>query len=160
MIEQAVRLRGLRGGILPFSTVFGGREDHSGRVNPAFRHAALKDATPVVYGAQAALDPTWIDDVVDGVRRLADALTRGKFPGRPILLSGGAEVPLVDLASLLRTRVGSRSQVAIRPPRSFDVERFAGSPRYAREFLGRFPTTAVDEGIADYPGMLMDAAEA
>jgi nucleoside-diphosphate-sugar epimerase len=154
LVEQAVKLRGLDAGILRFSTVFGGAEDHSDRVIPAFMFAALRGAPLTVFGTGVRLDPTWIGDAIEGVLRLADALSEGRRPQRPILLSRGVPVGLADLAEQIRGRLGSSSPIIIAPPRCYDVERFAGTAHYAMDFLGWRGRVSLEDGIDAYAELL------
>ena len=150
LIEQARKLRRLRAGILRFSTVFGGKEDHPDRVLPAFMLAAVSGAPLIVNGAEVAIDPTWIDDVIDGIERLRNALERNEIPERPILLATGQLVRLVDLASQICDCLRSESKILVNSPRTYDVERFAGEPLYAKNFLAWQPRTSLSAALKIY----------
>lgn len=137
-----------------FSTVYGGLNDHSDRVIPAFMRAAIDTSALTVYGKDVAIDPTWLGDVVDGISRLSVALNDNQVPIRPILFSSGQLIRLVDIAKALNNILGSRSSVLVQAARTFDVEQFAGIPRYASELLGWTPTTSLNQGLRLYARML------
>lgn len=159
LLAQAMHRCGLRGGIIRFSTVYGGIEDHTDRVIPAFVLGAMREQPIRICGSRVALDPTWIGDAVDGVLRLIEALDSGRIPQRAILLSGGTPVLLTEVAELACALTGSRSTVEMRSPRNFDVERFAGLPLYAREFLGWEPRTTLAQGLPRYMELMRVPAD-
>lgn len=160
LLDQAFKSGQLRGAVVRFSTVYGGMNDHPDRVIPAFAQAAAANAPMTVFGEHVALDPTWLGDVVDGVVRLSAALNGHRVPQRPILFSSGALVRLFDVAGMLRDILGASSPIIIAKPRSYDVERFAGIPRYASDFLGWAPATPLATGLKLYAEMLRARAAA
>jgi nucleoside-diphosphate-sugar epimerase len=160
LLDQAFKNGLLHGAIVRFSTVYGGLNDHPDRVIPAFTHAAAANAPMTVFGEHLALDPTWLGDVVDGVTRLCSALNEHRVPQRPILFSSGTLVRAFDMAGMLRKILGASSPIIVTKPRTYDVERFAGMPRYASDFLGWMPTTPLATGLRIYAETLRSRAVA
>ncbi|MGH6781883.1 MAG: NAD-dependent epimerase/dehydratase family protein, partial [Sphingomonadaceae bacterium] len=154
LVTQAARQAGLMTGILRFSTVYGGLEDHDDRLIPAFVQAAVAHRPLHVFGAEVMVDPTWIGDVIDGVMRHAEALTLGAIADRPILLSRGTGITLLDLARRVCALTGSTSPIEINTARDYDAARFHGAPLYARQWLGWQAETSLDDGIREYAGLL------
>lgn len=137
---------GLRVAIVRFSNVFGSIADHPDRVVPAFAAAAAAGATLRIDGGDNTFDFTYVDDVVDGVARLAAALEAGERPP-PIHFVSGRPVTLMQLAqaAIALGRPGARLVEA--PSRTFDVARFWGDPSRALAVLGWRATTPLDDGL-------------
>jgi nucleoside-diphosphate-sugar epimerase len=130
-----------------FSTVYGSINDHFDRLIPAFVSAALGGQPIRVEGAGVVVDPTHVNDVVATLVGLARRLENGPAPPRPLLLSSGAGITLLELARRVCAITGSHSPVEIRPARNFDVARFWGSSSLAAAYGWR-PLTPLDAGLA------------
>lgn len=127
--------RGLRAAVVRLSNVYGSAQDHADRVVPAFTRAALRQGAIHVCGADRVFDFTHVDDVVRGLRAIMERLDDGEVLP-PIQLVSGAGVSLGDLGRLAFEIAGSKAAIRERAAQGFEVSRFVGDPRRARDLLG------------------------
>ncbi len=142
------RAAGLTTAILRLSNVYGSIDDHADRVIPAFARQALVGEALRVDGAGHTFDFTHIDDTARGFAAVIDAFAAGERELPPIHLLTGTPTTLGELATLAVDLSGSTSKINLGPPRSYDVERFYGDPRRAREVLGWQANVDLRRGLA------------
>jgi nucleoside-diphosphate-sugar epimerase len=146
LCDDATRA-GLRVAIVRLSNVYGSPQDHRDRVVPGFVRAALAGDALRVEGAENTFDFTHIDDVVDGLVAIIEAVRhRGAVP--PLHLLTGVPTSLSELASLAVRLSGSGSSIVEAPARTFDVARFFGDPARAHAILGWQAHVSVQVGVA------------
>ncbi len=133
VVEAAAR--GLRTAVARLSNVYGSPQDHADRVIPRFVRDALRGGSIRVAGAARVFDFTHVEDVVRGLCSLAEQLEAGEtLP--PTQLVTGTGVSLGALARMIVEATGAKSLVRERSSLDFEVSRFVGDPRRAREILG------------------------
>lgn len=142
------RAAGLQTAIVRLSNVYGSTEDHADRVVPAFARRALAGEPLRIDGAGHTFDFTHVDDTARGIAAVIEALQSGERALPPIHLLTGTPTTLGELAQAAVDLAGSSSPLVEGPPRSYDVARFYGDPRRARELLGWTPRVSVREGLA------------
>ena len=141
------RAAGMRTAICRFSNVFGCVDDHADRVIPAFARAAAFGGELRVEGGSNTFDFTFVDDVVDGLHKVIDAVEKGeKLP--PLHFVSGRPTSLFDLAAIAFDN--ARGSIAVHecPSRTYDVSHFYGDPNRTHELLGWRTSTAVETGFA------------
>lgn len=149
--EQAcaeARAAGLLVNVCRFSNVYGCADDHPDRVAPAFALAAAVGGTIRIDGRANIFDFTHVTDVVSGLDALIAATLLGEaLP--PIQLVSGQGTTLGRLADLAAG--GARKPVTLvdAPTRDYDVTRFVGDGKRARELLGWASTTSLELGMQD-----------
>lgn len=146
-LVETARRAGLRASTLRLSNVYGTVHDHADRVVPAFARGAVLGRALRVDGADRSFDFVHLDDTVRGILSLIEHLAGGGEPPAPIHLCTGQAVPLASLATMAAEVAGSGSRLRIAPARTFDVERFCGSPERARALLGWTPRVTLREGL-------------
>lgn len=154
------RAKGLRTAVLRFSNVYGSTRDHADRVVPAFCRGAALGLALRVDGPLHTFDFTHLDDTVDGVVRTVDALAAGVGDLPPIHLLPGVPTTLGQLAVMAAAAGGWRSDIREAPSRSFDVARFCGDPRRAKELLGWAARVPIEQGVADFVRAYAEAERA
>jgi nucleoside-diphosphate-sugar epimerase len=154
----AARRRGLRTAVLRFSNVYGSIRDHGDRVVPAFCKAAALGLPLRVDGPMHTFDFTHLDDTIDGVLRTIDLLASGVGDLPPIHLLPGVPTTLGQLAVMAVAAGGWRSEVREAPSRSFDVARFCGNPRRAKELLGWTARVPLEQGVVAFVRAFATAA--
>lgn len=147
-LVEGARDSGLRACTIRLSNVFGSANDHADRVVPAFIRAALLGSELRVDGAEHTFDFTHIDDVARGVVRLAEFLASGAPAPLPIHFVTGRPTTLGDLARLVVRLTGTGAKLRDAPPRDFDVARFYGDAKRARQLLDWSPRVDLDDGLA------------
>lgn len=157
-LVTAARARGVRTAIVRLSNVYGGFPDHPDRVVPAFVHAAVQGLPLRVDGSGHTFDFTHLDDTTRGLMALVELLGAGSAASPPVHLLTGTATTLGALAQLAVELSGSERSTAIveAPARTFDVGRFVGDPRRARQLLDWRPTITIRDGLARYASAVRD----
>jgi nucleoside-diphosphate-sugar epimerase len=143
----AARQRGLVTAIARLSNVYGDTRDHADRVIPAFARAAALGQPLRVEGSEHTFDFTHLDDTVRGLVAIIKLLDRGVRDLAPIHLLPGVPTTLGELAALAVELAATDAPIVEAPPRCFDVSRFYGDPRRARELLGWQARVPLRQGL-------------
>ena len=130
--------------IARLSNVYG-RYDVSERVIPYFLYSAIRNHDLSVFGRTKKLDFTYIDDCVDGLMRIIKRFD--SVAGRTFNLSTGRGERLLDLATLIVSMLGSKSQISCTSKRVGEISSFVGDIRAARRLLGYRPGTTLKAGL-------------
>ncbi len=148
LLVAEARQAGLATATLRFASVYGRIDDHPDRVVPAFVAAAVTGGMLRVDGKDCAFDVNHVDDVVRGIATVAELLQSGERLLPPVHFVSGRSTGLIELAELC-CRIGGRgARIVEAPSRDFDVHRFVGDPRRARELLGWQSTIDLETGLA------------
>ena len=147
-ILGCLRQTGVRAAVIRLSNVYGSADDHHDRVVPAFCRAALANGRLRINGSKCTFDFTHIDDVAEGIFRMAQMLSSGHAAPEPIHLVSGVPTSLHELATLVIRSAMSHSAIVEQPPRAYDMSHFVGDPARARHVLGWKAATTLDNGVA------------
>jgi nucleoside-diphosphate-sugar epimerase len=110
--------------------------------------AAVAGGVLRVDGKDCAFDVNHVDDVVRGVARVAEFLEGGERLLPTLHLVSGRSTRLIELAEICCRIGGGTARIVEAPTRDFDVHRFVGDPRRAREVLGWQSTIDLETGLA------------
>jgi len=105
--------------ILRIANVYGPRDKD--RVIPIFIENAKRKKDLILYGGSQVLDFIWIGDVIDAMLRISN---EDKFLGETINIGTGTGTSIEDLAKIIIKLANSKSKIARKEPRGFDVESF------------------------------------
>jgi nucleoside-diphosphate-sugar epimerase len=147
-IVTEAQSQGMKACIARFSNVYGDIDDYPDRVVPAFARAAATGGVVRVEGRDNMFDFTHVDDVIAGVASLIELLDTEVVAPPPIHFVTGQPSTLYDLAMCAIECGHSDTQIVHAPARTYDVQRFYGDPRRARELLGWQATTSIRDGFA------------
>jgi nucleoside-diphosphate-sugar epimerase len=148
ILTTEARGSGIASTVVRFSNVFGSANDHETRVVPAFVRRALSEEPLLIEGQHNTFDFTFVEDVSAGVTALAQRLNSGATQLNPIHFVSGRQTSLGDLADIVISITRSNSELVQMPPRTFDVSKFCGCPKYAEMTLGWRATTSLEDGLA------------
>lgn len=139
------RAYGLATHIVRIFNTYGPRmQAADGRMVPAFITQALRGEPLTVNGdGLQTRSLCYIDDLVDGIRRLLDTEER-----YPVNLGNPEEITVLEFARLVLRLTGSRSPIHHRPLPEDDPRRRCPDISKARRLLGWAPTTPLEEGLA------------
>ena len=139
------REHGLATYIVRIFNTYGPRmQSADGRMVPTFIAQALRGEPLTVNGdGLQTRSLCYIDDLVDGIRRLLDTEER-----YPVNLGNPAEITVIDFARMVVRLTGSRSPIHHRPLPEDDPRRRCPDVSKARRLLGWAPTTSLEEGLA------------
>ncbi|HXX88743.1 MAG TPA: NAD-dependent epimerase/dehydratase family protein [Acidimicrobiales bacterium] len=131
---------------LALANVYGPRQDPHGEagVVAIFASRLVRGEPVTIFGdGEQTRDFVYVDDVVDAFVRAA---TRGG--GLVLNIGTGREVPVNELARVMREAVGAESVPVHAPARAGELRRNALDPERAGIHLGWRPWTALADGVA------------
>lgn len=130
--------------ILRFSNVYG-KYDVSDRVVPLFIAQAQAEESLTVFGEGKILDFTYVDDCVNGVKRVVENFQ--KISGTTFNIASGEGSSLVNLAKLIVEKTGGNASVHIEPNRTGEVARYVADISKAEKLLGYESKYNFEQGI-------------
>lgn len=146
---------GVDTGIVRIFNTYGPRMDgDDGRAIPAFVTAALRNEPLPLHGdGSQTRSLCYVDDLVDGILRLADS----DHPG-PINIGNPREQTLLEIAETIVSLSGSTSPIELYPRPVDDPERRQPDISLAREVLGWEPRVTAEAGLKSTIEWFRDAA--
>lgn len=139
--------KGLVTSVVRFCNVYGSVHDYADRVVPAFCRAAAEGSPIRIDGRSNLFDFTYIEDVVHGLLRLIQVLSRSGRSLAPIHLARGVGVSLEEMGRIAQAASSFPISLIEAPARSFDVSQFYADPTRAREVLDWEAMVSVEEGM-------------
>jgi UDP-glucuronate 4-epimerase len=129
--------------------------------------AAILDGEPIdVYGeGMMRRDCTHVDDLVEGVMRLIDAVpVAGEpvldagvadslspvAPWRVVNIAGGRPIPLLDFIAAVEDAVGTKAEKNLLPMQKGDVIQTCADPTLLKALTGFHPSTPVTIAAQDF----------
>ena len=138
--------------ILRFSNVYGSVHDIPERVVPTFVRNALSRLPLTVFGGEQVLDFVFIDDAIDGVIRLMEAIRRGRKEVCNVAynICSGRGISIGEVARLTKAACASDSEIMSLESREFDAKAFIGDYSKARADLEYGPSMSFEDGLSLY----------
>ena len=130
--------------IFRFSNIYGMYDD-SNRLIPEFQRLAIKGEVIPVFGRDKLLDFTYIDDAVEGI-----ALSVEHFKGarnQTYNLAYGEGRRLLNVASMIKSMLGSVSEICIHENRTGEVMQHVADISKARTVFGYTPKVPFEDGL-------------
>ncbi|HEX6322168.1 MAG TPA: SDR family oxidoreductase [Vicinamibacterales bacterium] len=142
------RLYGLETVAIRYFNVFGPRQDptsaYSGVISQ-FAKALLDGRPPTIYGdGGQTRDFTYIDNVVDGVLRAAEAPGAS---GEVMNVATGGRISLLDLFAVMKRLTGAGVEPIFAEARPGDVRDSQADIAKAKRLLGYEPVVPFEEGL-------------
>ncbi len=117
---------------------------NDGRVVPTFINQAINGEPITVFGeGQQTRSFQYVDDLVEGVRRLMDAPYN-----RPVNIGNPTELTILEFAKLIIRLTGSQSQIEYRPLPEDDPKTRRPDISLAGRLLNWTPRVPVENGLA------------
>jgi dTDP-glucose 4,6-dehydratase len=141
-------------GIVRIFNTYGPRmRPDDGRAIPTFiRQALAGDPITVAGDGSQTRSVCYVDDLVDGILRLAAAELAG-----PVNIGNPGEFSVLELAELIRTAVGSASPIEFVPRPQDDPTVRQPDITLARTALGWEPVVSLQDGLKPTIGWIRDA---
>jgi dTDP-glucose 4,6-dehydratase len=139
------RVHGLDSRIVRIFNTYGPRMRLTdGRAIPTFIRQALRGEPLTVYGdGSQTRSFTYVSDLVDGIWRLMNAPVND-----PVNIGNPREMTLLEMAKLVLTVSGARSEIVFAPLPTDDPKVRQPDIGKARRLLDWSPTVDVEEGVA------------
>ena len=141
---------GLRYFVFRFSNVYGRYDsdlERLERVTPLFIRQISRGEPITIFGREKALDFTYIDDCIQGVRLGIEKLAAGEVQNQTINLAYGEGHSLEQLAMFIGEVLGMEPSISYAPSQPGEVKRYVADISKARDLLGYRPTTPLREGL-------------
>jgi len=138
------RQQGVDTAIVRIFNTYGARmRPHDGRAIPTFMRQALQDKPITVFGdGQQTRSFTYVDDLVDGIIRLAESGYH-----EPVNVGNPVEFTLLELANEVIEITGSRSEIVHEALPTDDPQVRRPDISLARELLSWEPKVQLREGL-------------
>lgn len=117
------------------------------RVVPHFIDHISRGEPVTVFGEAKLLDFTYVDDVVEALRRGSERLLRGEALNTTINVARGEGHSLVDLARMIGEAVGREPEIRLKPAQVGEVTRYVADTRRCAELLGWNAEVGLREGV-------------
>lgn len=143
----SARKLGLTVAIIRLANVYGSINDHHDRVLPAFCKAAVLGEPLRVDGLENTFDFTHIKDTTEGILKVVEKLESGVVDLPPMHLLPGIPTTLQNAAKLAIEASNSSSIIQEAPSRNYDVSKFYGAPKNAKNLLDWEARISPQEGI-------------
>ena len=127
-----------------------------------FTRAILKGESIDIYnGGEMARDFTYVEDLVEGIRRLIavapGTVSAGPMdslspvaPFRAVNIGNAAPVPLMEFVAAIERATGRVAEKNFLPMQAGDVPRTWASDELLRALVGGIPRTPLDEGVGNF----------
>lgn len=142
---------GLNIGVLRFSNVYGNRYDILDRVIPKFILNALSDKEIIIQGGNQIFDFTHINDTISGIKKMIQKISFSKNSDSHTHyiyhILTGCPTTLQYLIRIIENNLGISIPIHFDKARCYDVTKFYGNPKKAREELGFEAKIDIEKGI-------------
>ncbi|CAM3401578.1 NAD-dependent epimerase/dehydratase family protein [Hydrogenibacillus schlegelii] len=146
-------LYGIRFIALRFFTVYGPRQRPDLALHKFARRMLRGEPIPIYGDGTSRRDYTYIDDIVEGVRRAMDyAATSYEI----INLGNQKTVGLLEMVRALEEALGVRARLEFLPAQPGDVPRTWADIKKAKRLLGYAPRMPFSAGVARFVDWLVD----
>jgi UDP-glucuronate 4-epimerase len=152
MAHSYNHLFGIRSTGLRFFTVYGpwGRPDMAIYI---FANKILKNEPIEVFNnGNMKRDFTFIDDIVNGIV----SSIKKNYNKEVFNLGNNKSVDLMDIVSIIETRMGKKAKILFKPMQLGDVEKTYADIESAKNKLGYAPRTDIQEGIEKFIDWFVD----
>jgi nucleoside-diphosphate-sugar epimerase len=142
--------------ILRFSSVYGGKFDHSDRLIPSMVSSCLSDRPVIISGGNQEFDFSYIDDVVDSVVKAIKLLKRKQLKNRrssyidKFNICSGELTNVGTLFRIVKSLTNSHSALTILNSTGLFPEKYEASIIKSRNVLGFKAQYNINKGLTKY----------
>lgn len=143
------KVHGVQVDALRFFNVYGPRQDPSSAysgVISIFVDRAMRDAPITIFGdGSQTRDFVFVKDVA---RALVTCALQPKGAGEPLNIGTGSAVTVLELAQMIISLCGSKSQLSHKEPRAGEIKHSCASVARAKEQIAFAASVTLKEGLA------------
>jgi len=136
--------------MLRFFTVFGPRQRPDLAINKFTRLMLNNEEIPMFGDGETSRDYTYIDDIVDGIKRSCDYVINNNDVYEIINLGNSSPVTLKEMINIIGEVVGVTPKINQLPMQPGDVDRTFADVSKAKKLLGYNPKTSFKDGIKKF----------
>ena len=136
--------------MLRFFTVFGPRQRPDLAINKFTRLMINNEEIPMFGDGETSRDYTYIDDIVDGIKKSCNYVLSNSNVYEIINLGNSNPITLKEMISIIGEVVGTVPKIKKLPMQPGDVNRTYADISKAKKLLGYLPKTSFKEGIINF----------
>lgn len=136
--------------MLRFFTVFGPRQRPDLAINKFTRLMLNNEEIPMFGDGETSRDYTYVDDIVDGIKRSCDYVTSNENVYEIINLGNSSPITLKEMIMIIGEVVGVTPNIKKLPMQPGDVDRTYADISKAKKLLGYNPKTSFKDGIIKF----------
>ncbi len=144
------KLQNLNVIMLRFFTVFGPRQRPDLAINKFTRLMLNDEEIPMFGKGDTSRDYTYIDDIVDGIKRSCDYVMNNNDVYEIINLGNSSPITLKEMINIIGEVVGVVPKIKELPMQPGDVDRTYADVSKAKKLLGYNPKTSFKDGIIKF----------
>ena len=144
------KLQSLNVIMLRFFTVFGPRQRPDLAINKFTRLMLNNEEIPMFGDGETSRDYTYIDDIVDGIKRSCDYVMNNNDVYEIINLGNSSPITLKEMINIIGEVVGVNPKIKQLPMQPGDVDRTYADISKAKRLLGYNPKTSFKDGIIKF----------
>ena len=136
--------------MLRFFTVFGPRQRPDLAINKFTRLMLNGEEVPMFGDGSTSRDYTFIDDIVDGIKRSCDYVSNNSNVYEIINLGNSSPTTLKEMINIIGEVIGVTPRIKELPMQPGDVDRTYADVSKAKRLLGYVPKTSFKDGIVKF----------
>ena len=136
--------------MLRFFTVFGPRQRPDLAINKFTRLMLNNEEIPMFGDGSTSRDYTYIDDIIDGIKRSTNYVMNNSDVYEIINLGNSSPITLKEMIKIIGEVVGKKPKIKELPMQPGDVDKTFADISKAKELLGYNPKTTFKEGITNF----------
>ncbi len=144
--------------MLRFFTVFGPRQRPDLAINKFTRYMLNNEEIPMFGDGSTSRDYTFIDDIVDGIKRSCEYVLNNENVYEIVNLGNSSPITLKEMINTIGEVIGVEPKIKQLPMQPGDVDRTYADISKAKRILGYEPKTSFKDGIKAfvewYEGMM------
>ena len=133
--------------MLRFFTVFGPRQRPDLAINKFTRLMLNNEEIPMFGDGETSRDYTYIDDIVDGIKKSCDYVINNEYVYEIINLGNSSPVTLKEMINIIGEVINVIPKIKQLPMQPGDVNRTFADISKAKSLLGYQPKTSFKDGI-------------
>ncbi len=136
--------------MLRFFTVFGPRQRPDLAINKFTRLMLNDEEIPMFGDGETSRDYTYVDDIVDGIKRSCDYVINNENVYEIINLGNSSPITLKEMINIIGEVIGVIPKINKLPMQPGDVDRTYADISKAKKLLGYNPKTSFKDGIIKF----------
>ncbi len=136
--------------MLRFFTVYGPKQRPDLAINKFTRLMLADEEIPMFGDGTTSRDYTYIDDIVDGIKKSCYHVMKNKNVYEIVNLGNSSPISLKEMINTIGQAVGIKPKIKQLPMQPGDVEKTYADVLKAKKLIGYEPKTTFKEGIQNF----------
>ena len=136
--------------MLRFFTVYGPKQRPDLAINKFTRLMLANEEIPMFGDGTTSRDYTYIDDIVDGIKRSCNYVMENENVYEILNLGNSSPISLKEMIAIIGKVVGVEPKIRELPMQPGDVDRTYADVSKAKALIGYEPKTSFEQGIKNF----------